>query len=105
MARPPSNSGLTLAQLQRLMRTRHKELNRLNRQRDRIQKKLEALDAKIDAVSGGAVNGRSGMGGVGRRARNAASLQDTIHQVLSKSGGPMNVGDIAAKVTATGYRS
>jgi hypothetical protein len=86
------------------MRTRRTELNRLSRQRDRLQKRLDAIDSKIGAVSGGAINGRS-MGGGGRRARNAASLQDTIHQVLSKSSGPMGVGDIAAKVQATGYRS
>jgi hypothetical protein len=102
MARPPRN-GLTLAQLERLMRTRRTELARLGRKRDKLQKKLDAIDERINEVSGGAVNGRSA--GSGRRARNESSLQDTIHQVLSKAGGAMSVGDIVNKVMASGYRS
>jgi hypothetical protein len=108
MARPPSTNGLSLAQLERLMRTRRTELARLTRNRDKVQRKLDAIDQKIAAIAGGALNGRSSGGhgtGNGRRARNANSLQDTIHQVLSKAGGAMSVGDIVAKVEAAGYRS
>jgi hypothetical protein len=108
MARPASTTGLTLAQLERLMRTRRTELARLTRKRDGLQRRLDAIDSKIDALSGGAATNGSSAGaggGRGRRARNAASLQDTIHQVLSKAGGAMSVGDIVAKVLATGYRS
>jgi hypothetical protein len=107
MPRTPSTNGLTLAHLERLMRTRRTELARLTRKRDTLQRRIDAIDGKIAAVSGGISvgNGRAGGGGTGRRARNASSLQDTIHQVLSKAGGAMSVGDIVAKVTATGYRS
>ena len=103
MSRQPSSASLTLAQLERLMRTRRTEMARLGRQRDKLQKKLDAMNARIAAVSGGSVgNGRAQGGG---RGRNAVSLQDVIHQILSKAGGPMGVGDIAAKVLASGYQT
>jgi len=105
MARTSSPAGFSLAQLQKLMRSRQTEVNRLTRQRDKVQKKLDTLDARIAAASGGAGAGRASGGGGGVRARNEQSLQDVIHHVLGKSGGPMGVGDILAKVQATGYRS
>jgi hypothetical protein len=104
MARTPS-AGLSLAALEKMMNSRRKDVARLTRKRDKIQKKLDAIDAQIAAVSGGAAGRMGGGGGRGSRARNDASLQDVIHQVLSKGGGPMSVGDILAKVEATGYRS
>jgi septal ring factor EnvC (AmiA/AmiB activator) len=103
-----SSNGLTLAQLEKMMQSRRAEVTRLTRQRAKLQKKLDALDAQIASVSGGAGDGRStrgGGGGGGRRVRNESSLQDVIHQVLSKAGEPLSVGDIAAKVQSSGYRS
>lgn len=101
----PSTSNLSLAQLERLMRTQRTKVSRLSRQRDKVLKKLDALDAQIASLSGGVgVNGR-GRGGGGGRARNEVSLQDAIHQILSKAGGPMNIADITAKVLATGYQT
>src|SRR5688572_19490936 len=107
MARTRSTVDLSLAQLERLMQSRRTEVIRLTRQRDKLQKKLDALNDRISEVSGGAVGASSGSGGGnGRgRARNEVSLQDAIHQVLSKGSGPMAVGDIMEKVRAAGYRS
>ena len=106
MARTRSNVELTLAQLERLMRSRRSEMTRLTRQRDKLQKKLDVLNGRIAEISGGASGNGNAGGGTGRgRARNDVSLQDAIHQVLSKASGAMNVGDIMEKVRAAGYRS
>src|SRR4051812_41596774 len=102
MARAAANSGLSLAQLERLMKSRRTEMNRLGRKRDKLQKQLDSVDAQIAAVSGG---GGGGGGGSGSRARNKVSLQEAILQVLSKSSAPMNVGAIMDKVSGMGYRS
>ena len=103
MARTRSKVDFTLAQLERLMQSRRGEMTRLTRQRDKLQKKLDALNDRISEISGGAAGG--GNTGGGGRARNDVSLQDAIHQVLTKASGPMNVGDIMEKVRAAGYRS
>src|SRR5690349_24703365 len=101
MARPRSADGLSLAQLERLMQSRRTELNRLTRQRDKIQKKLDTLNDRISEISGGMVGGtRGGGGGGGTRARNAVNLPEVIHQVLAKAGAAVSVGDILDKVPA-----
>ena len=110
MARTRSTVDLSLAQLDRLVRTRRTEMTRLTRQRDKLQKRLDDLDGRIAEIAGGpgfagAMGGRSAGGGGGGRARNDVSLQDAIHRVLSKASAPMGVGDIMEKVRAAGYRS
>lgn len=103
MARTRSTVDFSLAQLERLVRTRRTEMIRLTRQRDKLQKRLDDLNDRISEIAGG-MGGRAAGGG-GSRARNEISLQDAIHQVLSKASGPMGVGDIMEKVRAAGYRS
>jgi hypothetical protein len=105
MARTAAPAGLSLAQLEKMMQSRRTEVARLTRKRDTVQRKLDVLNAKIAALSGGAVGGGGGGGGGGTRARNEVSLQDMIHQVLSKGSSPVSVGDIVDKVKALGYRS
>jgi hypothetical protein len=110
MARTRSTVDLSLAQLERLVRTRRTEMIRLTRQRDKLQKRLDHLNDRLSEIAGGpgfagGVGGRSAGGGGGGRARNEVSLQDAIHQVLSKTSAPMAVGDIMEKVRAAGYRS
>ena len=109
MARRSSTNGLSHAQLQKLMNSRRNDVARLSRKRDKLQKKLDALNGQIAALSGGALGrvggGTRGGGATGTRARNEVSLQDAIHKVLFKSSSPMGVGDIVTKVEASGYRS
>jgi len=102
MARPRSSDGLSLAQLERLMQSRRTELTRLTRERDKVQKKLDALNDRISEISGGMVGTTRGGGS---RARNTVNLPEVIHQVLSKAGAAVSVGDIMGKVRAAGYRS
>jgi hypothetical protein len=110
MARTRSTVDFSLAQLERLVRTRRTEMTRLTRQRDKLQKRLDDLNDRISEIAGGpglagGMGGRAAGGGGGGRARNEISLQDAIHQVLSKASAPMAVGDIMDKVRAAGYRS
>lgn len=111
MARTRSTVDFSLAQLERLVRTRRTEMVRLTRQRDKLRKRLDDLNDRISEIAGGpgfagGMGGRGiGGGGGGGRARNDVSLQDAIHQVLSKASAPLGVGDIMEKVRAAGYRS
>lgn len=101
MARPSTGANLSLAALQHIMESRKSELNRLRKQRTKIQRELDAVDREIGKIEGSG-NGRGGGGG---RARNAKSLNDTLEDVLRANGKPMKVGDIVDAVKATGYRS
>src|SRR4051812_17068749 len=98
MLRSSSVPGLSLVQLEKLMKTRRAEVARLSRVRDKLQKKLDVVEKKLTAIAGEA-------SGKMTRPRNHASLQEIIHQVLQKAGGPLSVGDILDKVQAAGYRS
>ena len=108
MARPASGTNLTIAQLQRVLNEKQSELNRLHRQRENLQRKLDLIDRQIERVDGGGggTNGtRRGGGGGGKRPRNEHSLLDTIEAVLRKGGKPMKVQEILDGVMASGYRS
>jgi len=102
MARTATN-GLSLSQLERLLDHRRRDLAKLQKQRSKIQKRLDGIDSRIESIGGPLSGGRGGRRG--SRARNAVSLQDAIHQILSRSSSAMQVGDIVDKVRATGYKS
>lgn len=101
MLRSSRTSGLSLAQLEKLMRERRAEITRLCRIRDRLQAKLDDVQAKLREVSGGTIAGVTGA----MRARNHSSLQEMIHRVLGKAESPLSVGDIMDRVSEAGYRS
>ena len=95
-------AGLTISQLQALLNGRRSELAKLQKQRQKIARKLAQLDSRIASLGGGR-GGRNGGGG--SRVRNEKSLNDMIAGVLGKSGKAMGVGDIESAVRAGGYRS
>ena len=99
MARTRLDPTISLADLERIVRDRRRALSKLERQRSRWQKKLDAVERRIAALAGSARGGR------GSRPRNEMSLTEAIEQVLAQAGGAMNVGEIAEKVQAGGYRS
>jgi hypothetical protein len=101
MPRPPRRNGLTIVDLERLLRKRRSAIDELMRERAYLQKRADILDAKIRLLAGRSVVGNGGAS----RPRNAVSLVATLDQVLAKSGKPLNVGDIVEKVLATGYQS
>ena len=93
-----------IADLERILDERRSEVNRLQRQRADVQRKLNDLDRQIAKLvgAGGGLGGRRGGGG---RARNDQSLADMIESALRSNGGPMKVGDITDAVQRAGYRS
>ena len=97
MPRPRLSAGPTISELEQMLATRRAALQKVERDRLKLQKKMDALDAKI-RVLGGSSRG-------GGRVRNAKSLNDAIADVLGRASAPMRVGDIVDKVLASGYRS
>jgi hypothetical protein len=105
MARPPT-AGFNIAQLERILHDRRSDLNRLERQRSELQRKLDGVERHIVRVQGSLRGGmRGGRRGGGIRARNEQSLVEAIEGVMRGNGKPMRVGDIVEAVQATGYRS
>ena len=98
MARP-AVSGLSVAQLERLLNEKKSGIEKLNRKRAELQKKLDALDREIEKLGGS-----PGQRTAGGRARNAMSLTKTLEAIL-QGGQPMSVKDIVDAVQAKGYRS
>lgn len=109
MARPASGNNLSIAQLQRVLQEKQSEVQKLLRQRNELQKRMNLLDRQIERVGGGvgALNAKRGAGGgiVGVRARNDRSLLDVMEGVMRDAGKPLRVPEIMDAVLATGYRS
>jgi hypothetical protein len=92
-------ASLSLAQLESLLHSRRRQIDRLLSKRSRLEAKIKAIDEQITALGG------PGSGGKQQRARNAVSLIQAITDVLAKAGEPMRVGPITDKVLASGYTS
>ena len=93
-------SRLSLSDLERMIRGRQRELKKLQKRRAKIQRRLDALDEKIAAITGA---GR--VAGAGGRARNGTNLPDAIAKVLAGGSKPMSIGEIAERALAGGYRT
>lgn len=98
MPRHANGHNFSIVELEKMLRMRRSKIAILDRARSRLQRRLDAIDAKISALGG---NARSS----GGRVRNEVSLNDSIDAVLKKKGGAMNIGDIVSGVLATGYNS
>ena len=88
----------SISDLERLLDSRRSALQKLSKQRTKIQRKLDAIDREIHGLGG------SGGGGGGTRVRNDMSLVAMLGAVL-KGKEAMQVGDIVDAVKARGYRS
>src|SRR5258708_39560403 len=91
--------GLSLGELERLLKKRRREVDALTRKRAKIEKKLRALDEKIRLASGAGPTTRSG------RARNELTLVDAIEGAFKGTAKALKVGEIMERVLASGYRS
>ncbi len=94
-------SGLSLADLQREIAKRARNVTKLERKRAKLVKKIEALDEEIHA-HGGPSGGGKGQG-ARTRARNENSLVDALHNLLK--GKVMGVTEAAEAVQQAGYRT
>jgi hypothetical protein len=100
---PKLPRGLTVEYLERILQRRRAELSTLMKERDRIQRQLGALDNQIRDLSGGSSPTQGTT--PGGRARNSASLVETLTQVIGKSQEPMGISEILEGVLSSGYRS
>lgn len=90
---------MPVSMLQKELRRRTRSLKTLQRKRDRLAKKLAAIDAQI-AAAGGVAGG----GGAARtRARNSTTLVEAMSKTLS--GKTMGVTELAEAVRKNGYQS
>jgi hypothetical protein len=101
-----ASSQFTIPQLESMLQARMGKLESLQKDRNALQRQIDAIDEKIRDL-GGPVRGGGGGGGTtaSGRARNERSLTETIAEVLEKAGKPASVGEILDGVRATGYRS
>jgi len=104
MPRPSAVSTLSVQQLRSILDSRERELGVLERKRAALQRRIDAVDARIAAIGGRGGGGRRGARSW-RRAQNVKSLADVMEDILTKSGAPMRVSDIVDAVQASGYRS
>ena len=107
MPRTAASAGFSIAQLEQMLDKCRGERQKIERERNKVAKRLAALDARLHALGGGNGRGRGGAGGggAGTRVRNDKSLVEMIEGVLGKSAKAMNVGDIADAVQKGGYRT
>jgi len=103
MPRFAAGTNLSIQQLERILRARRTELQRLGRRRLKLARQLSRIDSQMRDL-GGDFGGSGGLGG-GGRVRNEQSLVKMIEGVLGKTAKPMNVGDIASEVQRRGYKS
>lgn len=101
MPRGVPNSGLSIAQLEKILTQKKSLLKKLEKKRATAAKKLAAIDAQIAAAGGGA--GGRALTPTGR-VRNEKSLVEYVKDILQK-GGAMRVSDIADAVKMAGYQS
>ena len=92
-------NGFSIQQLKQLLKSRQSQVQKLERRRAKLARKLNAVDERIRALGG-----TGGQAGRGSRPRNEVSLIEAIESVL-KGGKSLKVGDIAEAVQASGYRS
>jgi hypothetical protein len=99
----------SIAQLEQMLNKCKGERQKLERERNKVARRLQQLDSRIHALggngSGRGGRGGAGGGGAGSRVRNDKSLIEMIEGVLGKSNKPMKVGDIADAVQSGGYRT
>ena len=95
----------TIAQLEQMLDKCKNERQKLERERNKVARRLQQLDSRIHALGGNGRGGRGGGAGAGSRVRNEKSLTEMLESVLGKSNKPMRVGDIADAVQSGGYRT
>jgi hypothetical protein len=87
----------SIGELERMLDERRSSLQKLAKQRTKVQKKLAIIDREIGRLGGS-------VGGGGGRVKNSMSLVATLGAVL-KGKDSMPVGDIVDAVKSHGYRS
>ncbi len=106
MARRPSSlASLSIAQIQRELERRQKELPALQKQRAKLLSSLEKLDSRIAGLGGSTPTktARAGRSGPRKRPKNSMTLVEALEKVLK--GKQMSIGQAISAVKAAGYKT
>ena len=103
--------SVSTSELRRELARREKGARSLSARRDKLAKKLAALEAELAGLGLSAAGPRragrpakAGRRGGRRRARNAVSLPDAIAKVV-RVGATVSPADVASRVRKSGYKS
>jgi hypothetical protein len=91
---------LSIADLERMLNQQRRGVQKLEKKRAILQRKIDLLDREITSLGG---NG-SGLREVRGRGRNSVSLVSALETAL-KGKAPQGVGEIVDAVRAGGYHS
>lgn len=97
----------SITQLERLLAHRSTELSRLERERNKLQRRLTSVEHKIATVGGPAsegkvrVSGRSGR----KRHKNEKSLKILVGEILGQNKKGLSLKQLTDKVLKTGYKT
>jgi hypothetical protein len=95
---------LSVTALERILERRRKQLEALTRRRDALRKQLEKIEEQIRQIGGD--GGQAGARRKGRRRpRNEKPLAIVVGEILKKSKPGLSLGQLTAKIVASGYKS
>ncbi len=98
---PKASTGISVAELERILDERKSQLIELAKRRDQIQKELNKLDQEIHGIIGvGPKSLRQR-----KRLKNAKPLRGVVLDILGKSKKGFTLADIEVKVSESGYKS
>ncbi len=98
----------TIQEVEKELRAKQTELATLKAKRDKLARRLAAVDQQIGRLSGGAAPARRKKAQrkvTRRRRRGGTSLVSCIEQVLAGAKGGMRTKDVAEAVTKAGYKT
>ena len=99
------STTLSIVELERMLADRRSTVEKLQKKRAVLQRRVDEVDRLIAAAGGTVPAPATPPAAAGRgRRRNAVSLGAAIAAVMDGKG-PMSVGDVLEAVTAGGYRS
>ena len=103
-----SAGSLTLRQVSVLLKKKRQTLSKLEAQKQLLEDKLDAVEAKMAAITASSAGGAkkaklaSARRGRPRKSSNAVTLASLIDQILAHAGRPMRIPDHQQAVPITG---
>lgn len=102
MGRRSALADISIKDLQKEISRRGSRATSLERKRDKMMAKIDAMNAQIRQHGGSRGGGAAGGGRGGRgRARNASNLVESLQKVLTDK--TMSVSDVTEAVQKAGY--
>lgn len=96
-----SATGMSVAELDKILDERKHHLHELAKRREQIQKELDKVDEEIQGIVGVAAKVTRPR----KRPKNELPLRDVVVDVLSKSKKGYTLPDLEIKVSEAGYKS